>query len=119
MSTPSSNPSHSQHHALPSPVVVPSLPVPTAEQQRILDRIAQQRERLRARRAARAQSLAAAQNAAAAGGADDSFALRAAGFAREHPLAVAAMAGVAVVAGPRKIVRWAGVLLPLLLRLRR
>lgn len=94
------------------------LPPPTAQQQRILDRIALQRERLRARRAARAQALAQSQHAAA-GGAEDSLAVRAAGFAREHPLAVAAMAGVAVVAGPRRLIRWAGVLLPMVLRLRR
>ena len=96
----------------------PALPRPTAQQQRILDRIALQRERLRARRAARAQALTESQRAAA-GGAEDSLALRAAGFAREHPLAVAAIAGVAVVAGPRRLIRWAGVLLPMLLRLRR
>ena len=79
-----------------------------------------QRERLRARRAARAQSQALADSQlAAAGGAEHSLALRAAGFAREHPMAVAAIAGVAVVAGPRRLIRWAGVLLPMLLRLRR
>lgn len=96
------------------------LPTPTAQQQRILDRIALQRERLRARRAARAQAQALAQSQhAATGGAEDSLALRAAGFAREHPLAIAAMAGVALVAGPRRLIRWAGVLLPMVLRLRR
>ena len=96
------------------------LPTPTAQQQRILDRIALQRERLRARRAARAQAQALAHSQhAATGGAEYSLALRAAGFAREHPLAIAAMAGVAVVAGPRRLIRWAGVLLPMVLRLRR
>lgn len=98
----------------------PALPRPTAQQQRILDRIALQRERLRARRAARAQAQALTESQrAAAGGSEDSLALRAAGFAREHPMAVAAIAGVAVVAGPRRLIRWAGVLLPMLLRLRR
>lgn len=97
-----------------------ALSAPTAQQQRILDRIALQRERLRARRAARAQAQALTESQrAAAGGAEDSLALRAAGFAREHPMAVAAIAGVAVVAGPRRLIRWAGVLLPMLLRLRR
>ena len=67
---------------------------------------------------AQAQAFAESQRAAS-GGAEDSFALRAAGFAREHPMAVAAIAGVAVVAGPRRLIRWAGVLLPMLLRLRR
>lgn len=95
---------------------VSSLPQGTVEQQRILARIAMQRERLHARRAARAQAMA--QSNLAAGGMDESLALRAAGFAREHPLAVAAMAGVAVVAGPRRLIRWAGVILPMLLRLR-
>ena len=95
------------------------VPAPTAAQQKVLDRIALQRERLRARRAARAQAMALAQRDAGPMGSDESLALRAAGFARQHPLAVAAMAGVALVAGPRRLVRWAGVVLPLLMRLRR
>ena len=95
---------------------------PTVEQQRVLDRIQLQRERLRARRVARAQAHAhalAEQAGGPSGGADASLALRAAGFAREHPLAVAAMAGVALVAGPRRLIRWAGIVLPMLMRLRR
>lgn len=98
---------------------MPLDPNPTQAQQRVLDRIAAQRNRLRARRAARAQAAALARHEEGLGSADESLALRAAGFAREHPLAVAAMAGVAIVAGPRRLVRWAGVVLPLLLRLRR
>lgn len=95
-------------------------PAPTPQQQRVLDRIELQRERLRARRVARVQARALAEQAGgAAGGADASLALRAAGFAREHPLAVAAMAGVALVAGPRRLIRWAGIVLPMLMRLRR
>ena len=71
------------------------LPAPTAAQQLVLNRIAAQRERLRARRAAHAQSqaLAAQQRAGELGSADDPLLLRAAAFARAHPLAVAAMAG--------------------------
>lgn len=90
---------------------------PTAAQQRVLDRIALQRERLRARRAA--HSLALAQRDAAVTGMDETLVVRAAGFVREHPLVVAAMAGVALVAGPRRLIRWAGVALPMLIRLRR
>ncbi len=94
--------------------------VATPEQQRVLDRIELQRERLRARRVARAQARALAEQAGGAtGGGDASLALRAAGFAREHPLAVAAMAGVALVAGPRRLIRWVGIVLPMLMRLRR
>lgn len=93
---------------------------PTAEQQHLLDRIALQRERIHARRVARAQSQAVALNTEPAmGGVDESFALRAAGFAREHPLAVLGVVGIAAVAGPRRLIRWAGVLLPMLMRLRR
>lgn len=93
---------------------------PTAEQQRVLDRIAVQRERLRARRAARAQALAQARPAGEVGsGIDGSLALRAAAFAREHPAAVAVLAGAALVAGPRRLIRWAGVVLPIVLKMRR
>lgn len=98
-------------------------PAPTAEQQQVLDRIAAQRVRLRARRNAMAQSRALASQRGDAGGAsggiDESLVLRAAGFAREHPLAVAAIAGIGLMAGPRRLIRWAGVVLPLVLRMRR
>lgn len=74
----------------------------------------------RARRVARAQARALAEQAGSpTGGEDASLALRAAGFAREHPLAVAAIAGVALVAGPRRLIRWAGIVLPMVMRLRR
>ena len=44
---------------------------------------------------------------------------RAIAFTRQHPAAVAALAGVAIAAGPRRLIRWAGVVLPLVMRLRR
>jgi len=93
------------------------VPEATAEQQRVLDRIAKQRERIRARRVARAQSLALARSAQQASP-DEPFALRAAAFAKQHPVAVAALAGVALVAGPRRLVRWVGLAMPLITRLR-
>ena len=34
-------------------------------------------------------------------------------------IGVAALAGVAIATGPRRLVRWAGVVLPLVMRLRR
>lgn len=96
-----------------------ALPVhATVAQQRVLDRIAVQRERLRARRAARLQS----QALAAVAGAEDADApllTRAVAYARQHPAAVAALAGLAIAAGPRRLIRWAGVVLPLVMRLRR
>ena len=122
MVAPATSTSTATATAVPSTAVEPAqrLPAPTAAQQRVLERIARQRERLRARRAARAQAQALAQRDAPGGGAlDESLLLRAAGFAREHPLAVVAIAGFRLVAGPRRLIRWAGVVLPLLMRLRR
>ncbi|MFZ3124565.1 MAG: hypothetical protein WA129_05505 [Acidovorax sp.] len=99
-----------------------ALPVhATVAQQKVLDRIAVQRVRLRARRAARLQSRALAA-AAGTEGADAPFLARAVVFARQHPVAtVAALAGVAgvvIAAGPRRLIRWAGIALPLVMRLR-
>lgn len=100
---------------VPPPVRVPQ---PTAAQQLVLDRIALQRERLRTCRTAHARSLAIAESHAGAG-ADESLVLRTAWFVREHPWAVAAMVALAAVAGPRRLIRWTGVLLPVLMRLKR
>lgn len=94
------------------------VPEPTAEQQRVLDRIAKQRERICARRVARAQSVALAQHSSAQSSADEPFALRAAAFAKQHPAAVVALAGVALVAGPRRLIRWVGVAMPIVTRLK-
>ena len=94
------------------PVHAPQAP------QRVLERIAVQRERLRARRAARIQSQALAE-VSAGDDADAPLLARAIAFTRQHPAAVAALAGVAIAAGPRRLIRWAGVVLPLVMRLRR
>ncbi len=94
------------------------LPVATPEQQQVLDRILVQRERLRARREAYRQTRAIVQ---ARTGVDPQAPLpeRLLSFARLHPGAVAALAGVAAVAGPRRLIRLAGLLIPLVSRLRR
>lgn len=93
-------------------------PVPTPEQQAVLERIAAQRERLRARRAAARQQ--AVQAAAAAGGeADAPWLARALVLVRQHPGAAAIAAGAALAVGPRRLLRWASVVLPLVLRARR
>ena len=90
----------------------------TQAQQRVLERIAVQRERLRARRAARMQSQALAE-VSAGDDADAPLLARTIAFTRQHHAAVAALAGVAIAAGPRRLIRWAGVVLPLVMRLRR
>lgn len=94
-------------------------PVPTPEQQKVLDRILVQRERVRARRAAfqQVKATATAQQARVDPGAP--LAARLLAFARLHPVAVAAVAAAAVIAGPSRVVRWATMLTPLLARIKR
>ncbi|WCM91064.1 hypothetical protein M5C99_11530 [Acidovorax sp. NCPPB 2350] len=97
--------------------------VPTLEQQRILDRIAVQRERVRSRRAAHAQAAQlraqAREEGSAPGDPDAPWSARLLWFARQHPIAVVVAAGVAVAAGPSRIIRWVGVLMPLMMKMRR
>ena len=94
-------------------------PVPaTPEQQKILHRIAAQRERIQARRQAYAQADSPAEAGAAEMG-DDSLVLRCVAFAKQHPAAVVALAGAAMALGPSRLVRWASVALPWILRFRR
>lgn len=95
----------------------PKLPPVTAEQQVVLTRIAVQRERLRARRLRRAQQKAVL-HAEQGLPPDASVAMRAVVLAKQYPLAIAAVAGLAVVAGPKRLMHWAGVALPLLMRMR-
>lgn len=92
---------------------------PNVEQQQVLDRITVQRKRLHARRAARAQAMALTQHTLETDDNQGSFAVRAMGFARAHPVVVASLVGAAAVAGPRRLTKWIGVLLPIVLRIRR
>ncbi len=95
-----------------------SLPTPTELQQKVLDRIALQRERLRARRAAHRQAVALQAEDA---GIDPHAPLvaRVLAFARLHPAVVAVAALGALAAGPSRLIRWSSVLMPLLARMRR
>ncbi|MDR6215527.1 hypothetical protein QE399_003216 [Paracidovorax wautersii] len=94
------------------------LPTPTEPQQKVLDRIALQRERLRARRAAHRQAVALQAEDA---GIDPQAPLvaRVLAFARLHPAVVAVAALGALAAGPSRLIRWSSVLMPLLARMRR
>ncbi|QXL83577.1 hypothetical protein [Comamonas sp. NLF-1-9] len=98
-------------------------PLPrTAEQQQLIDRITAQRARWRQRRQDRREQRAAGAGlrAVAAGArASEPLLTRVGGFARQHPLAVAGVLAALAVAGPRRLARWASVLLPLVLQLRR
>ncbi|POR09238.1 hypothetical protein HND92_09000 [Diaphorobacter sp. JS3050] len=93
--------------------------VPTPQQQKVLDRILVQRERLRARRAALRQARAVAAGAEVRVEPDAPLAARLVAFARLHPVAVAAVVGAAVLAGPQRLVRWATLVMPLVMRMRR
>lgn len=98
----------------------PSTPTstPTPAQQQVLDRIHAQRERLVKRRQAMRQARAAA---ATQGRVDpnDPLLTRLLTFARLHPLALGAVAGIAALAGPNRVLRWVGVVLPAIVRMRR
>lgn len=97
----------------------PILKQPSDAQQKVIDRIGAQRERLRVRRTERAHRLALAhseQQAVAQHTAP--LWLRTAVVARRYPLGTALLASAALLVGPRRLVRWAGIGLPLYMRLR-
>lgn len=91
--------------------------IPTPEQQAVLDRITAQRVRFYERRILRAQyrSAVRAQQGLSS---DASIAMRAGAFARQHPLALAAAAGVVYAIGPKRLMGWVNTALPLLVQLR-
>jgi len=95
----------------------PAGPGRQERKQQVRARIAAQRERLQARAQERRQARAQAQDAAAAMAAVP-LPQRAVAFAKEHPLALALLAAGVVLAGPARLVRWAGVALPWLIKLR-
>lgn len=94
--------------------------VSVSDKQRVvLERIAAQRERITARRHARAQTLALRSGRVTTMPTTGPLAERLVAFARLHPMAVAAAAGVGLMLGPRRMIRWAGVALPLIAKFRR
>lgn len=99
-----------------SSVVHPALKVSQA-QQRVLDRMAAQRKRLHERRVQRERVLKTAFGDPILAP-DAPVILRVGVFAKQHPVFVAALAGVALFIGPKKLMRWAGVALPLLVRVK-
>jgi hypothetical protein len=93
-------------------------PIPTPEQQQVLDRIHAQRERVIQRRHAMRQARAAAAVQGRVNP-NDPLLTRLLTFARLHPVVLGAVAGIAALAGPNRVARWAGVVLPAILRMRR
>lgn len=88
------------------------------DERAVLKRIAMQRDRMAAANQAKAQakSLRAQVDAVPA---DAPLIERLAVFAKLHPVATAAVAGVALMIGPRKLLRYGGIAVPLLAKLKR
>jgi hypothetical protein len=91
---------------------------PLTQQQKIVARITAQRERVRARRSAYKQSkaLQAGQTETTQ---DDSLVLKAVAFAKQHPAALVALVGAGLALGPSRVMRWATIALPWVLKMRR
>lgn len=89
----------------------------TAEQKLVLLRIAKQRARIKARAAAKAQTLALRRSEAPHVDADAPLPERLLSFVRLHPLATAAAGGLLMVLGPGKLIRWGSAALPWILKL--
>lgn len=90
------------------------------EARAVLERIQGQRERLYGRRLAREQALALRRDA----GPDyalshGSIMERVIGFGRQHPVVCVGAVGLGLLLGPRKLMRMATVVLPLVMKLRR
>ncbi len=94
------------------------IPEPSVEQREVLERIERQRERLHARRLAQRQALALREEQQSIDP-EAPLSVKLIAFARLHPVAVAVAAAAAIVAGPSRLVRWAGIAMPLISRLRR
>lgn len=99
----------------PSGLNAPLWPQATPDQQQVLQRIAVQRERLKARAAAAAQARALRQSATQVR-AEAPLVERVTTFARLHPVALAVAAAAAMVVGPRKLVRLGSVAMPWVMR---
>ncbi|MCD6661947.1 MAG: hypothetical protein LT082_00935 [Comamonas sp.] len=84
-------------------------PPPTPEQQRLIERIAAQREHLRTLRRTPPDRVDPA----------DPLVLRLWHFARLHPAVTAAALAALALTGSRRLSRWAGVMLPIVLQMRR
>lgn len=90
----------------------------SAEQRELLEKIAQQRDRLGARKAAQLQARAL-QASLDSVPVDAPLPEKLLAFARLHPVATAAVAGLALFIGPRKLIRTGAFLLPLLAKFKR
>lgn len=88
------------------------------DERAVLKRIAMQRDRLAAAKQAKAQAQSLRSQPEVVP-ADAPLTERLLVFAKLHPVATAAVAGLALMIGPRKLLRYGGMALPLLGKLKR
>lgn len=127
MTSPSSthSPSHRTHPTAAAKSAVSAVTqemdaaLATSAQREVLKRIDAQRERLHARRLALQQARALKDSTSPHVDAGAPLPVRLITFAKLHPVAVAAALGLALAAGPGKLIRLAGVVLPIVMRMRR
>ena len=89
-----------------------------AQEREVLKRIAMQRDRLAAAKQAKMQALALKSERDSVP-AEAPFAERLMVFAKLHPVATAAVAGVALMIGPRKLLRFGALALPIVAKFKR
>lgn len=88
------------------------------EQLAVLKRIDAQRDRIHARQLAMQQARALKADNADRVDAEAPLPMRLLAFARLHPIAVAVAVGAALIAGPAKLMRIGGIVLPIVMKMR-
>ena len=90
----------------------------TAEQRAVLKRIDAQRDRIRARGLAIQQARSLKESAGDRVDSDAPLPMRLLAFARLHPVVVAVAVGAALIAGPARLMRIGGLVLPIVMKMR-
>ncbi|QIL83819.1 hypothetical protein G7047_10435 [Diaphorobacter sp. HDW4A] len=88
------------------------------EQLAVLKRIDAQRDRIHARQLAMQQARALKASNADRVDAEAPLPVRLLAFAKLHPVAVAVAVGAALIAGPAKLMRIGGIVLPIVMKMR-
>ncbi|MBF5006695.1 hypothetical protein ISG32_20820 [Diaphorobacter sp. NR2-3-3-1] len=88
------------------------------EQLAVLKRIDAQRDRIHARQLAMQQARALKADNADRVDAEAPLPMRLLAFAKLHPIAVAVAVGAALIAGPAKLMRIGGIVLPIVMKMR-
>lgn len=92
--------------------IFPATLQPTAQQQAVIDRITAQRLRWYVRHMAKKRVV----DASISKNIPRYWLTQATVWVRAHPAAAAAAIGAVLAAGPRRVLRWSGIVLPILMR---